>query len=59
MNWGWTVDKVWVTEDLSKYTNPRRTPRITEEYSHPDEKEPALAYTLPFSTEVWTDRWAV
>jgi len=40
------VEKVWVIEDPDEYLNPHRTQQITEEISPPDERDPALAYTL-------------
>jgi TM2 domain-containing membrane protein YozV len=40
------MEKVWVIEDPDEYLNPRRTRRIPKEDLPPDEKDPALAYTL-------------
>jgi TM2 domain-containing membrane protein YozV len=40
------MEKVWVVEDPDEYLNSLRTQRIPKEASLPDEKDPALAYTL-------------
>jgi TM2 domain-containing membrane protein YozV len=40
------VEKVWVIEDPDEYLKPRRTRPIPKEDLPPDEKDPALAYTL-------------
>ena len=40
------MEKVWVIEDPDEYLNPHRTQQITKEISPPDERDPALAYTL-------------
>jgi TM2 domain-containing membrane protein YozV len=40
------MDKVWVIEDPDAYLNPHRAQRISKEDRPPDERDPALAYTL-------------
>lgn len=65
MSWGWIVDKILVIEDTKKYQKPHWAPRITEEFSPPDEKETANASyachtaisTNLFRSGVRTDGW--